>query len=107
MKNQLTSCHSSSGHPFDDDVVPIVRNYGHGADATGSENTTYVSTFTHQENIQFFSTYIIRTRDVTQTSVEFTGCWTEQPDTNVEGVVDKHGNRGNLYLKINNNNLKI
>lgn len=57
--------------------------------------------------ISNFVQQILSGHDITQTSVEFTDCWTEQPDTTVEGVVDKHGNLGNLYLKIINNNLKI
>jgi hypothetical protein len=35
---ELTECHSCSIHPIDDNVVAIVADGGHGADAAETEN---------------------------------------------------------------------
>jgi hypothetical protein len=35
---ELTECHSCSIHPIDDNVIAIVADGGHGADAAETEN---------------------------------------------------------------------
>ena len=64
-----------SAHSVDDDVVTIVADCGHSADATHPENST-------------------------ETGVEFAHEWAKIPDTPVEAVVDEHGKLRNHHAHV-------